>query len=421
MLLSGLISRPLKLSNHIQTNEWKIPVTDPAWNQTTPFYELLSRLFTSGCAYPRFDPHSLRRLMDRTQGSDNRERSAAARILSLSYEHIPEIRDMFLLCLEGKLIDLRDDHLQPFAGPQLLLCLLKAMEVSLGSSKEVFYRLLRTAVVPLIGYRYLEILLSPIGAVFLKFMASCPEFGVEALCALQSNWPLSTRAASTARLAIGIFCGLNAQYSQLLGPSFLEFLAACLTSSDSLVVTAALGMSEMPAGHAFLMVNAADAITKLYPALHLLLGKVWLPTLRDKVLACIDTLEKANTAFFEAFTAREVDEPPPRPFPLPRWRNVAVLAAGRDGSAVPKGFLEQALSMPEEHGGISKIVSTAVRDKMSGAKVRRSAPVTPGRQSPFLPTPQFATPMRARLSRTLSSLPPPLPTMPLGRGLERDV
>jgi hypothetical protein len=409
-LISGLVARPLKLSDSVQTDEWKTAVTDPHWGQTIPFYELLCGFLSAGASMPPFDARALGRLMERTQGSDPRERSAAAKVLSLYYERNPLVRQFVLAGLEAKLIDVRDGHLQPFAGPPLLLCLLKAMECSLDTHEATFRRMVQNAVIPFFTYRYLSELLAPIAGICLKLMEKAPQFGVEVLYALQRNWPLSTRAASTARLAIALFCGLHPQYSRLLVSSFLDFLAACLRSTDSSVVIAALGIFERPNGREFLLTNATEAISRLYAPLCEVRSQIWINKSEEKAQACIDALAQADAAFFAEFTAREAPDLVSRCFPLRQWQSVADVAAACNGGIVPSCPQASALPPDKVEATIPKIVTRAVREQMGRLTERKRSPPTRfTRPQPLAPMTLFValTRIRTPRSRTLCDLPQP--------------
>jgi hypothetical protein len=361
-LLAGLAARPLRLSDRVQTDEWTTAVPDPHFHQTMPFYELLCALLHAAACLPPLDAGAARALMDRTQAGDARERAAAAKLLALYYERDAGARAALLAGLEAKLIDVRDGQLHPFAAPPLLLCLFKAMEVSLDADEPRFRRVMGSAVLPLLTFRYLSESLQSICAIFLKFMGRCPPFGLDALRALQRNWPLSTRAGATARLAIAVFCGLDPQYARVLAPSFLDFLAACLASPDAAVVTAVLGMFERASARELILARGAEAIAKLYDPLRHLVGRYWLHKSDEKLLACMDTLAKADPAFFEAFVARDPRAAPPRrSFPLPQWETIADLAGARDGE-VRSRFLAKAAAVPTDgaFGGVAKIVDAAM-------------------------------------------------------------
>jgi hypothetical protein len=358
--------------------------------------------------------------MDRMQGSDARERSAATKVVTLYYEHNPICRQFFLSILESKLIDLRDGHLQPFAGAQLLLCLVKAMETSLDDQEAVFHRILVKAVLPLITYRYLNELLGPMAAVLLKFMGKSPQFGIPVLYALQRNWPLSTRAGSTARLAVAVFCGLDPQAARSLASPFLDFLAACLASPDTTVVAAALGIFERPNGREVVLVNAGEAIAKLYHRMSEILEQQWRYKLKEKVLACIDALAKANPEFFNAFVAREPPGEVRRPFPRREWKGITDLAAACNGAAVTATPMPD----PADHAGITKIVSAGTHAQACGSPRQRgkSPPPAPGRPLLLLPASQTLS-LRARSrSRILVGLPQPAEIPELAApGAEREV
>jgi hypothetical protein len=302
--------------------------------------------------------------MERTQSADARERAASSEFLAVYYEQRPPLRGEFLATLGSVLIDVRDGHVLPSAAAPLLTCVARAIEVGFDGKAFEFRQLITTAALPLANSRFLPAFVSELCAVFTQFMARCPLFGVDILFAVQRNWPLSTRAAATARLVIAVFCVLDAQYADPLVPSFFAFLADCLLSSESMLVTAALEIFDRPDGIELIALYAGDAIAKLYRPLLEVQRQAWQYKSSEKVRLCLEALERVSPELFLEISKQRLDTLSGRAFPQEQWNSVVAMVAGDERPA------EMALSARGTRG-VAQIARVVTMEDRSQAVLGR--------------------------------------------------
>jgi hypothetical protein len=113
-------------------------------------------------------------------------------------------------------------------------------------------------------------------------MTIWPQFGFQILSAIQRSWPRTTKAASSARLAIAVFCALDQPMVIPHAAQFFEFLSFALRSLDSALVMAVLELFDRPDDLNLVRANAVDAILKLCPSLLGINSEHWYPKLKRR-------------------------------------------------------------------------------------------------------------------------------------------
>jgi hypothetical protein len=278
--------------------------------------------------------------MGRTQAGDVRERSAVSSVLVECYRVVESVRHDFLSAIESRLVDLRVGHITPFAGAPLLTVLAQAMDVDLSARVESFRRVIVNSVLPLFVYRYLPV--AAIVPVFLKFLGTCQQFGLVILSVLQRNWPLSTRAASCARVGIAVFCAIDHGITVAHASQFFDFLAAAVSSIDSGLTAAVLGIFEHPPGIELVRKNVVDAILKLYGPLAAVRDRHWHFKLREKAAAALEILAGFDQRLFGHVAGLQPEHGSWHvPTSAVKWQAIADMVTDGDVPIAHKPFMEQ--------------------------------------------------------------------------------
>jgi hypothetical protein len=341
MLLDSILSRPLKLPNEIETVDWTVSVPDPGWARFARYYELLRGTLVAFPDSPGVTCDHASQIMSRAQAGDPRERTEVALLLGSFFESNSSLRSDFLRLLENRLREVRLGFVVPFAGAPLLAMLARLCDTHFQDRYAELSRIVTGTVVTFVSYRYLSLVVSSITSLFTSFVSRSPGHGPRFMAAAYRALAPSSRAGSSVRLIVGIYCALDQRAAAAGAPHFFRFLADGLRSTNYHIVAGVLAMFDQPEGLRAACDHADIAAPLIYPSLVEVRDGHWYAKLREKAAAVVDVLASADVKFGRAggdrLAVTDTGEAA-----LGKWRAVIAVAAQRGGVRVD-GVLERAV------------------------------------------------------------------------------
>jgi hypothetical protein len=204
------IRRPIPVLTKQATQDYSTPISEPRWIHLRLCYEILTTLVTQYPGFKGFDFRFVQDLLLLCHLPDVNERMALAAVMTQWVDTHPLDRTKFTAAVQRQLIFMRDAPLPPYCGTPLLLVSRHLWSHAVFGNPREFLQFMATAIVPLLGFDYMNFFYPVMRDLIVDVVVQCPAFGIGVLAAIQRYWPVS-RGAKAA----------------MLGPVALRVATAC--------------------------------------------------------------------------------------------------------------------------------------------------------------------------------------------------
>jgi hypothetical protein len=293
-----LTANPSKCPSHVQTDDYAIPILDPAWGHLSLCYHILALLLSAFPSAEFINLPFVAKLLPMVRLPDSRERAAIVAFLKLYWDIRATERRAMLLAIGNQFAAVRETILPTWTSAALLPLARHALCTSPPDWGESFLELYVNAIVPLVVSAHLRRFLNELKDYMADFHRAWPEFRVLSLWHIQKECALVDWSVSQwcVDLIVSIVVGLDRRLFAMMAPCFFAWFADLLALPNFHVALTVLGIIVRGEHQAFVRGQASAIIHRCYGAITVLAQEHWQCEVRARAEEALKLLTQFNPA-----------------------------------------------------------------------------------------------------------------------------